>query len=51
MKEIGYSGYIGYELCHPLPKVKGETVGVEYAEKNAQMAAEFMRDLIQSEYA
>jgi len=51
MKEIGYRGYIGYELCHPLPKVKGQTVGIEYAEKNAQLAAEFMRELIQSEGA
>lgn len=51
MKEIGYRGYIGYELCHPLPKVKGQTVGIEYAEKNAQLAAEFMRGLIQSEGA
>lgn len=51
MKEIGYHGYVGYELCHPLPVVKGQTVGVEYAEKNAQLAGEFMRDLIQSEGA
>ncbi len=48
MKEIGYNGYIGYELCHPLPVVDGKTVGIEYAEKNAQMAAEFMRDLLNS---
>lgn len=46
MREIGYQGYVGYELCHPLPKVGGQTVGVEYAEKNAQLAAEFMRGLI-----
>ncbi len=46
MREIGYQGYIGYELCHPLPKVGGQTVGVEYADKNAQLAAEFMRGLI-----
>ena len=51
MKEIGYHGYVGYELCHPLPVVKGQTVGVEYAEKNAQLAAEFMKGLIQSEGA
>lgn len=49
MKEIGYQGYLSYELCHPLPVVKGKTVGVEYADKNAQMAAEFMRDLIATE--
>lgn len=46
MYEVGYQGYIGYELCHSLPKVNGQTVGIEYAEKNAQMAAEFMRGLI-----
>jgi len=46
MREIGYNGYIGYELCHPLPVVNGQTVGIEYAEKNAQLAAEFMRGLI-----
>jgi len=48
MKEIGYNGYMGYELCHPLPVVDGKTVGIEYAEKNAQMAAEFMRGLLNS---
>ena len=46
MHEIGYSGYLSYELCHPLPVVDGQTVGIEYAEKNAQLAAEFMRGLI-----
>ena len=46
MHDIGYSGYLGYELCHPLPVVNGPPVGIEYAEKNAQLAAEFMRGLI-----
>lgn len=46
MREIGYQRYIGYELCHPLPVVDGQTVGIEYAERNAQLAAEFMRGLI-----
>ena len=46
MHEIGYSGYLSYELCHPLPIVNGQTVGIEFAEKNAQLAAEFMRGLI-----
>jgi sugar phosphate isomerase/epimerase len=49
MNEIGYEGYIGYELCHQLPVVNGQTVGIEYADQNAQMAAEFMRDLIEAE--
>lgn len=46
MHEIGYSGYLGYELCHPLPVVNGQTVGIEYAEKKAQEAAEFIKGLI-----
>jgi sugar phosphate isomerase/epimerase len=43
MQQIGYDGYIGYELCHPLPKVGGRTVGIEFADQNAQLAAEYMR--------
>lgn len=46
MHEIGYSGYMSYELCHPLPVVNGQTVGIEFADKNAQLAAEFMRGII-----
>jgi sugar phosphate isomerase/epimerase len=48
MQEIGYRGYIGYELCHSLPKVDGQTVGIDFVEKNAQMALEFMRGVIAS---
>jgi sugar phosphate isomerase/epimerase len=48
MKQIGYNGYMGYELCHPLPVVDGQTVGIEFAEKNAKLAAEFMRGMIKS---
>ena len=50
MREIGYSGYISYELCHQLPVVNGETVGVEFAHKNAQLAVEFMREIVKAEY-
>ena len=49
MNEIGYDGYIGYELCHQLPVVDGQTVGIEYADQNARLAAEFMRELIEAE--
>lgn len=48
MREIGYNGYLGYELCHRLPVVDGQTVGVEYADKNAELAAEFMRGLLKA---
>lgn len=46
MHEINYQGYLSYELCHPLPVVDGETVGIEFAEKNAMLAAEFMNSII-----
>ena len=46
MQEIGYDGYLGYELCHPLPKVKGETVGIEFADLNARLAAQYMRGIL-----
>jgi sugar phosphate isomerase/epimerase len=48
MREIGYDGYIGYELCHQLPIVDGQTVGIEYANQNAMLAAQFMRQLIEA---
>ena len=51
MREIGYGGYISYELCHQLPVINGETVGIEFAHKNVQLAAEFMREIIKTEYS
>jgi len=46
MRDIGYEGYIGYELCHSLPPVSGEPAGIELADTNAQLAAEYMRALV-----
>jgi sugar phosphate isomerase/epimerase len=48
MRDIDYEGYLGYELCHPLPKVNGEPVGIEFADRNAQLAAEYMRGIVTS---
>lgn len=44
--EIGYRGYIAYELCHPLPVVNGKTVGLDFVDRNARLAAEFIRNVI-----
>ena len=44
--DIGYHGWAGFELCHPLPVVNGKTVGVEFVDKNAQLAAEYMRGIL-----
>jgi sugar phosphate isomerase/epimerase len=46
MRGIGYQGYLSYELCHQLPLVDGQTVGIEFAHKNAELAAEFMREIL-----
>ncbi len=43
--DIGYRGYAGFELCHPLPVVNGQTVGLEFVDKNAKLAAEYMRGI------
>ncbi len=44
--DIGYKGWAGFELCHPLPVVNGQTVGLEFVDKNAQLAAEYMRGVL-----
>ena len=43
--DIGYRGYAGFELCHPLPVVNGKTVGLDFVDLNAQLAAEFMKGI------
>ncbi len=49
MRDIGYKGYFGYELCHQLPVVDGQTVDIEFAHQNARLAAEFLREILASE--
>lgn len=44
--ETGYRGYIGYELCHPLPVRNGKTVGIDYVDESARLAAEYIRAAI-----
>jgi sugar phosphate isomerase/epimerase len=46
MLEIGYEGYTGYELCHPLPVVNHKPAGLDFVDKNARLAAQFMRNVI-----
>lgn len=44
--DIGYKGYAGFELCHPLPVVDGKTVGIDFVDKNSRLAAEYMRAIL-----
>jgi sugar phosphate isomerase/epimerase len=46
MLEIGYQGYTGYELCHPLPIVNHKPASIEFVDKNAKLAARFMRNIV-----
>ncbi len=46
--DIGYRGYLGYELCHPLPVVNGRLPGIDYVDRNSQLAAEYLRDVTAS---
>ena len=48
MPQIGYDGYLSYELCHDLPKENGRTVGIEFAHNQARLAAEFMREMLKT---
>jgi sugar phosphate isomerase/epimerase len=48
LMEVGYNGYIGYELCHPLPEVNGRPPGIDYVDENVGLAAEYLRDTIES---
>jgi sugar phosphate isomerase/epimerase len=45
--ESGYKGYLSYELCHPLPRVDGRVPGIDFVDKNARLAAIYMKDLIE----
>jgi sugar phosphate isomerase/epimerase len=47
MADIGYDGYLGYELCHPLPKTDGLPPGIDFADTQTQLAAEYMRKLLE----
>ena len=44
--QTGYNGYIGYELCHPLPLIDGQTAGLDFVDKNARLAAAYMKGVI-----
>ncbi|MBS1872131.1 MAG: sugar phosphate isomerase/epimerase [Acidobacteria bacterium] len=43
---VGYRGYAGFELCHPLPLIDGQAPGLDFVDKNAVLAAEYMRSII-----
>lgn len=46
MNEIGYEGYYSYELCHPLPVVNSEKVGMDFVDGCASLACKMMKGLV-----
>jgi sugar phosphate isomerase/epimerase len=48
MQAIGYQGYLGYELCHPLPLIGGEPADLAFADTNAKLAAQYMRGIVEA---
>ena len=46
MLQTGYQGYIGYELCHPLPVVNGQVVGLDFVDTNTQLGLEYIKSVI-----
>ncbi len=46
MREIGYDGYFGYELCHPFLDDRHERMGIDKVHEQVRLAQEYLRGLI-----
>jgi sugar phosphate isomerase/epimerase len=46
MNAIGYEGWYSYELCHPLPVIKGQRVGIDFVEQSARCACSLMKSML-----
>ncbi len=48
MREIGYDGYFGYELCHPFVNERHELMGIEQVHEQVKLAREYLGGLIKA---
>ena len=46
LKEIGYTGYLTYEFCHPCLDDRHEPAGIERVHEQVALALEFMLDIL-----
>ncbi|MBN1458639.1 MAG: sugar phosphate isomerase/epimerase [Armatimonadetes bacterium] len=46
LKEIGYTGYVCYELCHPCLSREHELLGLEQVARQVALAAQYMKNLV-----
>lgn len=44
--EIGYEGFLCYELCHPVLNDAHEPLGLAYVDEQVELAREFMSDVL-----
>lgn len=42
LREIGYDGYLAYELCHPVLDERHEYAGLQYVDEQVRLAREYM---------
>jgi len=42
MREVGYDGYFGFELCHPVLSEAHEPLGLKTVDEQVKLAREFM---------
>ena len=47
LKEIGYTGYLCYEFCHPCLDERHEPAGIDRVHEQVALALEFMLDTLQ----
>ncbi len=47
MAEIGYEGFINYELCHPIPARGGRLPDLDFVHEQAALALSYMRGILE----
>ena len=47
MNEIGYKGFLTFELCHPVWNDRHEAVKIDTVHEQAELAQEFMREIVE----
>jgi sugar phosphate isomerase/epimerase len=46
LQEVGFDGYISFELCHPVVSDAHEPQGLDYVDEQVQLAYEYMDNLM-----
>jgi sugar phosphate isomerase/epimerase len=49
MREIGYNGYLSFELCHPVLDENHEPLGIEAVDEQVKLAREYLSGLLKQD--